>query len=82
MHLGAINSLTISAEGKYLFSGSDDGTVNIWSFEKRLVIQTLQQPEGPPIHALAWHKGLLLAAGDDNQIKLYRYQKLEQPEQK
>eukprot|EP00045_Choanoeca_perplexa_P014787 m.176203 g.176203 ORF g.176203 m.176203 type:complete len:537 (+) comp16795_c0_seq15:72-1682(+) len=58
------------------------GTVNIWSFEKRLVIQTLQQPEGPPIHALAWHKGLLLAAGDDNQIKLYRYQKLEQPEQK
>eukprot|EP00730_Choanoeca_flexa_P003197 TRINITY_DN11325_c0_g1_i2.p1 TRINITY_DN11325_c0_g1~~TRINITY_DN11325_c0_g1_i2.p1 ORF type:complete len:516 (+),score=88.41 TRINITY_DN11325_c0_g1_i2:73-1620(+) len=78
MHVGSITTLTISAEGNFLFSGSEDGTVNIWSLKKKLVVQTLSRHNDEHVHALAWHRGFLLSGGADNEIKLYRYQKLEQ----
>ena len=40
-HIGGVNSVALSADGKKVVSGSDDNTVKIWDTDSGEVIHTL-----------------------------------------
>ncbi|EPS65018.1 hypothetical protein M569_09761, partial [Genlisea aurea] len=46
-HGKAITSLALSADGNLLVSGSEDGMVRIWDFQKRTTIRVLRHSKGP-----------------------------------
>lgn len=47
-HAGAIHDLSVSADGRFLSSASNDGTVKVWS------LQDLQEPPGTSPEKSAW----------------------------
>ncbi len=40
-HSGGVNALSLSRDGRTLFSGSDDNTIRIWNLDSNECVQTL-----------------------------------------
>ncbi|EJC98375.1 WD40 repeat-like protein, partial [Fomitiporia mediterranea MF3/22] len=72
-HVGAVNSVALSPDGKHIVSGSDDETIRIWNVEKG---QTICDPRGGHVDAV-WsvafsHDGTRVASGAaDNTIRIW-----------
>ena len=67
-HLGRVNDLVFSADGRYMASGADDRTVVIWDMETRKEIGR-QQTEGDisDLEVVSSRRSLIIA-GDDVTI--------------
>ena len=76
-HSQKVRVLAWHPDGRWLASGSDDGTVIIWDTQKQTAVQTLtqhQQDDGTDyILGLAWSPdgAWLASAGFDNNIRLW-----------
>jgi WD40 repeat protein len=72
-HTDSVNTIVISPDEKLLASGSDNGTVKLWSLPNGELLKTLKVSLFFGVNALAISPaGHLLAAGGDNDsIKLW-----------
>ncbi|MEM7107413.1 MAG: caspase family protein [Bacteroidota bacterium] len=73
-HKNVINSLDFTGDGKYLASGSDDGTILIWQFlgeEETKSIHTIEV--GSRVAKLSFNKksNTLVVASESKNIKVY-----------
>ena len=53
-HKGAVRSISVSPDGQYLVSGSEDGTVRLWEVDTCLVRYTWDLKSGPVSH-VSWN---------------------------
>jgi WD40 repeat protein len=63
-HTGWVRSVTFSPDGRYVLSGSDDGTVRIWDLKTGQTVATLQTSVGSRIFCIVVSpKGDMIIAG-------------------
>lgn len=69
--LGPVNALALSADGAYLLSGAQDGSIKLWGEDLQGEGHPLMGP-GPAIHALGFHPtlGFVAAARADGTCAL------------
>ena len=73
-HTGAVEALALSADGRWLASGSADNTVKLWRFADGTPRQTLRG-HMDRVYGVAFNQDNLLASGGaDNSVKLWAYQ--------
>lgn len=53
-HTGAVRSISVSPDGQYLVSGSEDGTVRLWEVDTCLVRHVWDLQSGPVSH-VSWN---------------------------
>ncbi|MBG1266854.1 WD40 repeat domain-containing protein, partial [Nostoc sp. WHI] len=71
-HDGFVRSVSFSADGKTLASGSDDNTIKLWNLETGKEIRTLKGHDGIVLSVSFSADGKTLASGsDDKMIKLW-----------
>ncbi|BBD65423.1 WD-40 repeat-containing protein [Nostoc commune NIES-4072] len=71
-HDGSVNSVSFSADGKTLASGSYDNTIKLWNLETGKEIRTLKGHDGYVTNVSFSADGKTLASGSwDNTIKLW-----------
>jgi WD40 repeat protein len=86
IHYGPIKCMAFESAQKYLFTGSQDGTIKMWhkgDFKRTkniLPIYTLADPYGPKKAICAMkiiaYNHHLFAAGEDGSIKVYNIKRL------
>ena len=54
-HTKAVRCISLSPDGQYLVSGSDDGTVRLWEVDTTLCKHTWVIGDNQPVSALAWN---------------------------
>lgn len=71
-HVGTVNALAYSFDGKRVASGGDDKTIRIWDAADGKLL-TLFRPEGGEITAVAFSPDgkYLLAGGTDRNVRLW-----------
>lgn len=69
-HAGPVLSLAVSADGRHMLSGSQDGTLKVWLAEKQDAIATLGAC-GVRSVALSGDGRLALSGSDDRSLKLW-----------
>ena len=71
-HSHIVTSLTISADGKYLISGSRDRTIKIWNLETAELLHTLKgHRDGVDTIALSADGKMIASGSADNTIKIW-----------
>lgn len=71
-HSHIVTSLTISADGKYLISGSRDRTIKIWNLETAELLHTLKGHRDGVEAIASRADGKIIASGSaDNTIKIW-----------
>ncbi|XP_071091952.1 E3 ubiquitin-protein ligase TRAF7-like isoform X1 [Haliotis cracherodii] len=75
-HIGTVTSLAVPPSGRFLFSGSHDSNVQLWSLEKMLPIQTLSRHQAS-VNSLTLYGNILLSGSEDHEIKVFRYFQLQ-----
>jgi len=79
-HNGPVSALAWSPDGRYLASGGDDGTVNVWNAASASPLQTFSSPydDRPTsisrISDLAWNStalAVLFSIGDGGRVLIY-----------
>jgi WD40 repeat protein len=72
-HLGRIEAVAVSPDGKTLASASLDGTVKLWGFSSGLIRATLGTQGGPAVHAVAFVEAgkTVASAGADGVVRLW-----------
>jgi WD40 repeat protein len=69
-HTGPINSILVSNDGQYLISGSDDGTLKLWSLSTLNVVRTFDH--GAKVSAVTFApNGNIISGGSDNLLRLW-----------
>ena len=68
-HLREIHDLCWSSNGKYVASGSLDGSVIIFDVEKAKLLQRLESNK--PVHGVAWSDTYLAALSTDRCLRIY-----------
>ncbi len=78
-HAGPVESVALSADGKWALSGSADGTVNLWELTKGQVATIFTGPGGTNITAVALSAdGKMAAFGDaKGTVRLHNLEKKE-----
>ncbi len=73
-HGSAVLAIAFSPDGKYLASGSDDGTIKLWSVDKQKTLMTLTG-HGDYVRSVAFSADgkYLASGGDDGTIKLWNF---------
>lgn len=70
-HTRAVNSISLSPNGKHLLSGSADGTVKVWDLDCGKPVTTLAVHDGTVNSACYNHNGTcILTASSDGTIKI------------
>jgi len=74
MHTGAITTLDVSADGRFLVTGADDKTVRLWSLPDGRLLKVFRVPIGPgtagSVRAVAISPdGLTIAVGGTDAYK-------------
>ncbi|GAB4823582.1 hypothetical protein N2152v2_010628 [Parachlorella kessleri] len=63
-HKGSITCAQFHPKGTSLATASEDGTIQLWSFDKQKLTATLGGPDAAPVTSLAFHDtGSFLASG-------------------
>lgn len=70
-HEGAVNSVSMSAGGKYFLSGGDDQTVKLWELKSGKVVKEFQTPGETQVVCLSADGRTALAGGGDFASKNY-----------
>ncbi|MEM9859714.1 MAG: caspase family protein, partial [Bacteroidota bacterium] len=73
-HDNVINTLDFTGDGKYLASGSDDGTIRIWQFSNDEETKSIHQIDvGSRVANLSFNKktNALVVASESKNLKLY-----------
>ncbi len=73
----AVQCLTVSEDGKYLFSGHRNGIIRAWNIETKKPIADFsdQKGFGQTIHSIAFHSktGSLIGVGAPTSVKLWAF---------
>lgn len=74
-HTDRINSLAVSADSKFLASGSSDGTIKIWDINTGRIIRTLELVDKTGIRCVAFSPDgeSLLAVDGERYLTLWNY---------
>jgi WD40 repeat protein len=67
-HTGTVLAVAFSPDSRLLASGDGDGTIRLWSTNRRRLVH--QFPLGDPIRAVAWGTSLLSTAATQSVITL------------
>jgi len=70
-HNDEINTLTISPEGKYIISGSEDKTIKIWDTESGRLIKTLKGHKDAVKSVAISPDGRYIVSVSDKTIKIW-----------
>ncbi len=75
-HYGNVNSVSLSPGDKFLVSGSDDASVNVWDVAAAKLLRTLKGNRGP-VHSVAWSRQghHIISGGEDKLICVWRVNK-------
>jgi len=76
-HAAYISALCMDPQGRYIFSGSYDGTVKIWDYNSRFLIRTLAVPGGGYVSIAPAPNGKQFAFSSNNGITVYDFEKGE-----
>lgn len=77
-HSAAVNALALSTDGSILYSGSADGSVNVWEREKPIDMNSTLQHAGSlrghglAVLCLAVSKNLLFSGSADKTIQIWK----------
>lgn len=74
MHIGAVKSIDVSADGRFMVTGSEDKTVRLWSLPDGRLLKVFRVPIGPgdggAVRAVAISPdGLTIAVGGTDAYK-------------
>lgn len=69
----AVSSLDISSDGRLIVSGHQDGSVALWSLQKRAVLWSNQYHDGQNVYTVCFSADnkYILSAGGDNRALLW-----------
>jgi WD40 repeat protein len=71
-HYGYVNSVTFSLDGKWIVSGSYDGTIRIWDAENKTQIRKLEEKEGYyNTVAISPDSKRIFSGSDDRKVKIW-----------
>ena len=72
-HIGTVTCLltTPHDHGQFVFSGSQDTTVQLWNLENMLPVQSFQRHE-TPVTGLALHNDWFFSASEEKEIKVFK----------
>jgi len=65
-HIGLVNSVAISPDGKYVISGSDDNTVKVWELATGRLVRTLKRHKDSVNSVAISPNGKYVISGSDN----------------
>jgi WD40 repeat protein len=63
--------MSFSADGRWLASGTTDGSVSVWDFSERRV-RSMTKAHAGMVTGLRWHKGELWTTSADRTLKRWR----------
>eukprot|EP01091_Cochliopodium_minus_P005379 TRINITY_DN15315_c0_g1_i1.p1 TRINITY_DN15315_c0_g1~~TRINITY_DN15315_c0_g1_i1.p1 ORF type:complete len:320 (+),score=70.59 TRINITY_DN15315_c0_g1_i1:57-1016(+) len=70
-HKDSVGCLDFNFDGDILLSGSNDGMVNIWDFEKRRISQSIIPHNGGVVMLKFIEKNKYITQGRDGYVKIY-----------
>jgi WD40 repeat protein len=74
-HTDRINAIALSANGKYLISGSDDKTLKVWDWQTGVEVRTLTgHTKSVNAIALSADGKYLVSSSYDNTLKVWDWQ--------
>lgn len=72
-HIGTVTCLltTPHGNGQFIFSGSQDTTVQLWNLDNMLPVQSFQRHE-TPVTGLALYNDWFFSASEEKEIKVFK----------
>ena len=74
-HKDWVRDLVFHPTGKYLISGSDDGTVKLWSLIDARLLRTISVQESTFVSSVSYHPAgrYFISGSSDNQLTVCRF---------